>query len=459
MEEIQATNPATGEVIGSFARSGPAEVDAAVERATQAQREWRTLDPLERARLVTQIAQAVEDHAEELALLDVADNGSPIREMRRDAHIAATQLRYFAGLALQLRGDTVPTGYDRLNYTLPEPFGVVGRIIPFNHPLMFAAGRLGAPLIAGNAVILKPSEHTSLSALRLQELIDPILPAGLVQVVTGYGAEAGDALAVAPRRAALVVHRLGRDRPPDPGARRVADRQDGHARARRQEPDRRLPRRRSGPRRRRRAARHELHLAGPVVRLDFDGSSSTSPSTPASSSSSARGWTRCKSGPPADEATDTGAIVHRGQYDKVVDYLRIGRDEGARVVVGGDATADAGLFIRPTLFDGVRPDSRLAQEEIFGPVLAAMPFARYDEALDIANSVSYGLTASVFTRDLGTAHRFARDVQAGYVWVNDSSRHFPGTAYGGVKDSGVGRDEGWEELLSFSQIKNVNVRL
>jgi len=169
-----------------------------------------------------------------------------------------------------------------------------------------------------------------------------------------------------------------------------------------------------------------------------------------------------RSGPPADEATDTGAIVHAGQYEKVLSYLRVGREEGARVVVGGGPVDDpelaGGMFLRPTLFDGVRPDSRLAQEEIFGPVLAAMPFEAYDQALEIANSVSYGLTASVFTRDLQTAHRFARDVQAGYVWVNDASRHFPGTAYGGVKDSGLGRDEGYEELLSYVQTKNVNVR-
>jgi betaine-aldehyde dehydrogenase len=456
MEEIQATNPATGEVIGAFARSGPAEVDAAVETAAQAQREWRTIDPLERARLVTAIAQAVEAHAEELALLDVADNGSPIREMRRDAHIAATQLRYFAGLALQLRGDTVPTGFDRLNYTLPEPFGVVGRIIPFNHPLMFAAGRLGAPLIAGNAVILKPSEHTSLSALRLAELIDPILPAGLVQVVTGYGAEAGDALAAHPgvRRLSFIgsaaIGRQIQARAASQIVKTVTLELGG------KNPIVVFP-----------DADLDLAVDGALRGMNFtwQGQSCGSTSRLLVHESEHDGFVEAlgeridalKSGPPADESTDTGAIVHQGQYDKVVDYLRIGRDEGARVVVGG--SAGPGPFIRPTLFDNVKPGSRLAQEEIFGPVLAAMPFDGYDEALAIANSVSYGLTASVFTRDLGTAHRFARDVQAGYVWVNDASRHFPGTAYGGVKDSGVGRDEGWEELLSFSQIKNVNVRL
>jgi betaine-aldehyde dehydrogenase len=456
MEELLATNPATGETLGSFPRCGPDEVDRAVREATAAQREWRTTDPLERARLVTRIADAVEDHAEELALLDVADNGSPIREMRRDAHIAAGQLRYFAGLALQLRGDTVPTGHDRLNYTLPEPYGVVGRIIPFNHPLMFAAGRLGAPLVAGNAVILKPSEHTSLSALRLQELIRDILPPGLVSVVTGLGQEAGDALVVHPgvRRLSFIgsaqIGRRIQARAATNIVKTVTLELGG------KNPIAIFP-----------DADLDLAVDGALRGMNFtwQGQSCGSTSRLLIHASEhdefvARLGERMDaltSGPPADESTDTGAIVHRAQYDKVVDYLRIGRDEGARVVVGGEP--GEGLFIRPTLFDRVSPDSRLAQEEIFGPVLAAMPFDRYDDAVAIANSVSYGLTASVFTRDLGTAHRFARDVQAGYVWVNDSSRHFPGTAYGGVKDSGVGRDEGFEELLSFAQIKNVNVRL
>jgi acyl-CoA reductase-like NAD-dependent aldehyde dehydrogenase len=168
-----------------------------------------------------------------------------------------------------------------------------------------------------------------------------------------------------------------------------------------------------------------------------------------------------RSGSPDDPDTETGAIVNTLQLDKVTRYVQIGKDEGARLVVGGNRLTSgdfaAGNFVRPTLFADVRPDSRLAQEEIFGPVLAAMPFDDYDDALTIANSVRYGLTASVFTRDLAVAHRFARDVEAGYVWVNDVSRHTPGTAFGGFKDSGVGREEDIDELLSYTQPKNVHV--
>ena len=460
-DTIEAVNPADGRVLARFPRCSAVDVDDAVRAAAAAQPGWRALAPHERAGVLERIAGVVLEHADQLAALDVADNGSPIREMRRDAHIAAAQLRYFAGLALQLRGETVPGEFDRLDYTLPEPFGVVGRIVPFNHPLMFAASRIAAPLMAGNTVVVKPSEHTSLSAIRLGELIADLVPPGVVNVVTGYGQEAGDA---------LVAH---------PGVRRIAF--TGSAAIGRQIQQR--------------AAAEivktvTLELGGknPIVvfpdadldaavdgavrgmNFTWQGQSCGSTSRLLVHESEHEAFVArlaeriqaLRSGPPGEETTDTGAIVHRGQYDKVIEYLRIGREEGAKVVVGGGPVSTGelahGMFVSPTLFDEVTPHSRLAQEEIFGPVLAAMPFSTYEDALAISNSVAYGLTASVFTKDLATAHRFARDVQAGYVWVNDASRHFPGTGYGGVKDSGVGREEGFEELMSYVQLKNVNVR-
>lgn len=460
-ETIDSVNPATGEVQGRIPRCREVDVADAVQAARSAQPEWRALGPSGRAALVERVAEAVLGHAEELAALDVADNGSPIREMRRDAHIAAAQLRYFAGLALQLRGETIPGEFDRLDYTVPEPFGVVGRIVPFNHPLMFAASRIAAPLIAGNTVVLKPSEHTSLSALRLGELVAPILPPGVVNIVTGYGREAGDALVTHPE-----VRRLAFIGSADIG-RHIQQRAASHA-----------------------VKTVTLELGGknPIVvfpdadldaaidgalrgmNFTWQGQSCGSTSRLLVHASEHEAFVgrlaerieALRSGPPELESTDTGAIVHRGQYDKVLDYVRIGREEGAEILVGGGPVSDpelsAGMFVAPTLFDRVRPESRLAQEEIFGPVLAAMPFTSYRDAIEIANGVPFGLTASVFTGDLSTAHRFARDVQAGYVWVNDASRHFPGTPYGGVKDSGVGRDEGAEELFSYVQTKNVNVR-
>jgi betaine-aldehyde dehydrogenase len=458
---IDAANPATGAVLARIPRCDAEDVDDAVRAARSAQPGWRATSPVDRAALVNRLAEIVLGHAEELALLDVRDNGSPIREMRRDVDAGAGALRYFAGLALQLRGETIPGEADRLDYTLREPFGVVGRIIPFNHPFMFAAGKIAAPLIAGNTVVLKPSEHTSLSALRLGELAAELLPPGVLNVVTGLGDEAGDA---------LVAH---------PEVRRLAF--TGSAQI--------------GRAIQQRAATHvvkavTLELGGknPIVVLpdaDLDaavegalrGMNFTWQGQSCGSTSRllvhrslhaelvrrlAARMDALRAGQPEDEATETGAIVHRSQYEKVLSYVELGRAGGARLVVGGGASADpalaGGLFVRPTLFDDVLPASRLAQEEIFGPVLAVIPFDTYDQALEIANSVAYGLSASVFTRDLRSAHRFARDIRAGYVWVNDASRHFPGTPFGGVKESGVGREEDFEELMSYTQTKNVNVR-
>lgn len=460
-ETLSATNPATGETIARFPKGMAEDVDDAVSAARQAFPAWRDAGPLARAAAVRQLADVIEEHAEELALLDVRDNGSPIREMRRDAFAAANQLRYFAGLALELRGETIPTTPDRLNYTLLQPFGVVGRVIPFNHPLMFAAGKIAAPLIAGNTVVIKPSEHTSLSAIRLGELATGVLPDGVLNVVTGLGSEAGDALVTHPevRRLAFIgsaeIGRSIQQRAATQVVKTVTLELGG-----------------KNPIAIFRDADLELAIDGALRGMNFTWQGQSCGSTSrllVHSSIRAEFVARLaarmealKSGMPDDEATETGAIVHRGQYEKVMKYLDIGRAEGARVVAGGGAVDDpelqGGMFVRPTLFEDVAPDSRLAREEIFGPVLAVMPFDSYDEMVSIANGVAYGLTASVFTRDLGTAHRFASDVQAGYVWVNDASVHFPGAPYGGFKDSGVGREESYAELASYAQIKNVNVR-
>ena len=198
-QTIDAVSPATGEILGRIPRGDAADVDAAVRAAADAFPAWRATPATERARLLTQLADALIEHKEELAQLDAADNGSPIRSLRIDVEIGAAELRYFAGLALQARGETIPSAFGRLNYTIREPWGVVGRIVPFNHPLLFATMKIGAPLVTGNTLVLKPSEHTSLSALRLAREFQRIFPPGVVNVVTGYGAEAGDAMVAHPR--------------------------------------------------------------------------------------------------------------------------------------------------------------------------------------------------------------------------------------------------------------------
>jgi acyl-CoA reductase-like NAD-dependent aldehyde dehydrogenase len=457
---LEAVNPATGELLALVPRASAEDVSDAVDAAQRAFPCWRATPPQERAERVLRLAQHLLDHGDELAMLDVRDNGSPIREMLGDISLAVSWIRHFAGMALHIRGETMQTGHDRVNYTLRAPYGVVGRIIPFNHPLMFATSKIAAPLIAGNTVVLKPSEDTSLSALALAGALRELFPPGVVNIVTGTGAEAGDALVTHPgvRRLAFIG---------SPGTGRAIQARAASAAVK--------------------AVTLELGGKNPLVvfpdaNLDeavdgaVRGMNFTWQGQSCGSTSrllvhegihdefverlGAR-IAELRSGDPSDPDTDTGAIVSAKQHEKVTSYIALGRREGARLVCGGGPPEGeqfaSGLFIRPTLFDRVRPDMRLAQEEIFGPVLAAIPFASYEEAVRIANGVRYGLTASVWTRDLACAHAFARDVEAGYVWVNDSSRHFLGTPFGGFKESGVGREEDHDELASYTQVKNVNV--
>lgn len=460
-ETIDAHNPATGELLGSFPRGAAADVDAAVAAAKAAFPEWRAAGASARAACVNRLADLVIENAEELAVLDVLDNGSPIKEMRNDANFAATHLRYFAGIALEMRGETVDTGPGRLNYTLREPFGVVGRIVPFNHPMMFSAVKIAAALVAGNTVVVKPSEFTTLSTLRLADLFDEAFPPGVVNVLTGYGAEAGDALVRHPDVFRLaftgsVQTGMAIQRAAAEVAVKNVTLELGGKNALTVFPD----------------ADIEAAVDGAVGGMNFTWQGQSCGSTSRLlvhetlydefvERISAR-VDGLQSGMPIEESTDTGSMVSEAQYEKVLKYLSIGREEGARVAAGGNVVDEGdlsrGYFIRPTVFEGVDPGGRLAQEEIFGPVLAVMKFSDYDQAIKIANSVSYGLTGSVFTRDLATAHRYARDVETGYVWVNDSSKHFLGVPFGGVKNSGLGREESIEELYSYADSKNVNVK-
>ncbi len=459
---IDVRNPATGEVIGRIPRCTREDVDVAVTAAQEAFLAWRSVPPLERAAMVARLADAVEADRERLAGLDVRDNGSPKRDMANDVTLGAAQLRYFAGLALQLRGETIPSGPDSLHYTLRQPFGVVGRLIPFNHPVMFALGKIAAPLVAGNTVILKPSEHTSLSALALADHLAEIFPPGVVSVVTGLGQEAGDAIVTHPG-----VHRLAfigsvetgmqiQARAATVGVKHVTLELGG------KNPLVVFP-----------DADVELAVDGAVRGMNFTWQGQSCGSTSrllvhedlhdAFVEAVVERLATLRPGPPESEETLVGALVNEVQLEKVMSYVRIGLEQGSRLVLGGKRVTDGGLdrgnFVEPALFTKVEPASRLAQEEIFGPVLAVIRFRTYQEAVEIANGTRFGLTAAVYTSDLARAHAFARDVDAGFVWVNDSSKHFPGVPFGGVKASGVGREEDLSELESYSQVKSVNLRL
>jgi acyl-CoA reductase-like NAD-dependent aldehyde dehydrogenase len=457
---LDAINPATGELLGRFPRFQREDANAAVTAALEAFQSWKKQNPRDIATCLLDLAARVEADRERLVLLDVRDNGSPLREMAIDIDIGVSQLRYFAGLALQVKGETSPTGYGRLNFTLRQPFGVTAQLIPFNHPLMFALKTIGAPLICGNTVIVKPSEHTSLSALALVEHIKGVFPPGVVNIITGLGKEVGDALVTHPdvRR----IHFIGSD-----AVGRMIQARAATAAVK--------------------TVTLELGGKNPIViwpdadkdaamdgalkgmRFNFQGQACGSTSRlllPREMKDEfltrlAHRMDALKVGLPEDRATDVGAIVNRQQLNRVLEYIAIGRSDGGRVLAGGNQLSEGelarGFFVRPTLLSDIEPKSRLLHEEVFGPVLAAMVYEDYEDAIRLANLTHFGLTASIYTKDLRIAHRFSRDVEAGYVWVNDNQSHFLGAPYGGGKDSGLGREEDLSELLSYTQVKNVNI--
>jgi betaine-aldehyde dehydrogenase len=457
---FETSNPGTGDSLGKAADGGADDVDAAVKAAKRAYKEWRRVPPLERAKMLRKIADILRQNAGELAMIDAADCGNPLAEMISDANIAAAQIEFFAGLVTEMKGASIPMGPDRLNFSVREPLGVVGRIVPFNHPFMFIAGKAAAPLAAGNTIVMKPPEQAPLSSLRLLELIDGILPPGVFNLVPG-GRDAGAALASHPDVAKIGL--IGSVPTGKAVMKAAADTLKGVL----------------------------LELGGKNALIAYPDSD---PDAVAAGVIGGMNFTWCgqscgstsrafihekiydavlekvkakighfKPGIPTDPATTMGAIISKTQFDRVMTYIESAKSEGARLINGGGRPSDPklarGLYIEPTVFADVTPSMRIFKEEIFGPVVGVVKWSDEAKMFEQVNSVEYGLTASIWTNDLTTAHRAAAEVEAGFVWVNDTSKHFLGTPFGGYKQSGIGREECIEELLSFTQEKNININL
>lgn len=457
---VETINPGTGLSLGKVAEASAEDIDAAVAAAKAAFKEWRRVLPLERAKILRQIANILRQNANELAMIDAADCGNPVREMVSDAMIAAAQMEFFAGFVTEMKGSSIPMGPDIVNFSVREPLGVVGRIIPFNHPFMFCAGKSAAPLAAGNTVIVKPPEQSPLSSLRLAELIGGLLPPGTFNVVPG-GREAGQRLASHPDVAMIALigsvptGRAVMKAAADTVKRTMLELGGKNALIAYGDAD------------------PDEVAAGVIGGMNFTWCGQSCGSTSRAfihekiydaviERIKAR-ITHFKPGIPTDPATTMGAIVSKAQYDRVVSYIESAKKEGARVVSGGGPPSDPalakGFYIEPTVFADVTMKMKIAHEEIFGPVLGVLKWSDEAKMLDEVNSVEYGLTASIWTNDLNTAHRTAMAVEAGYVWINEVGKHFLGAPFGGFKQSGLGREECFEEMLSFTQEKNIHLRL
>jgi betaine-aldehyde dehydrogenase len=453
-------NPGTGESLDKFADCDATDIDAAVGAAKKAFETWRNTPPFERARLLKRVANVLREHAEELAMIDAADCGNPVHEMVMDATIAAAQIDFYAGLVTEVKGASIPMGPGVVNFTVREPRGVVGRIIPFNHPFMFCAGKIGAPVATGNTVVMKPPEQAPLSALRLAELIGGILPPGVFNVVPG-GREAGSSLTT--HRDVAMIALIGSVPTGRAVMKAAADTlkpvmlELGGKNALIAYPD----------------ADPDEVAAAVVGGMNFTWCGQSCGST-------SRAFihesmydavlakvkvkiAHFKPGVATNPSTTMGSIISKTQYERILGFIESAKQEGGRLLYGGGRPSDPalakGLFIEPTVFADVKPTMRIAREEIFGPVLSIFKWSDEAAMLEEVNAVEYGLTASIWTNDLSVAHRTAGIVQSGFVWINEVSKHFLGAPFGGYKQSGIGREECIEEMFAYTQEKNIHVKL
>ena len=462
-ETLDVLNPATGEILTTTPAGGAEDVDRAVRAARRAFEEgpWPRLERSERAKLVNRFADGIEARMDDLFRLETLNNGRPLRETRAQVGRLSEWFRYNAALLLAERTEVIPMRGPYLNYLLRHPIGVCGLLTPFNHPMMILAKSLAPAIATGNTVVIKPSELTPLTTLTLAAIAaDSGIPDGVINVVTGTGASAGKALAEHPDVAKVTFTggtEVGRSIGVAAAQRfaRATTELGGKSPVLIFE-DAGLERAVKGAAFGAFIAAGQTCICGarilvqePIYEQVVDGLAATARAL--------------RLGDPSDESTQMGPVISERQRRRVLGYVETGAEEGGRVVAGGgtpalEAPFDGGFFVEPTVITDVRNDMRVAQEEIFGPVAVVIPFTDEADGLRKANDIRFGLGSALWTRDVARAHRVAPQIQAGMVWINDHHRLDPASPWGGLKDSGVGREGGWESFREFTEIQSITVR-
>jgi len=462
---IPVLNPATGEQLTTVPDAGPEDVDHAVKAARRAFEKgfWRKMNVSQRERIIWRIGELIEKNKEELGLLESLNNGKTYLEaLRGDIPPTADIFYYYAGWTRKIYGETIPVDGKYLNYTLREPVGVVGMITPWNYPMLLAAWKVAPALATGCSMVIKPSELTPITTFKLAEYcLEAGVPEGVVNVVTGFGHTAGDALA----------RHMDVDKIAFTGSIRTARallKASGESNLKRLSlelggkspnivfPDADLPRAARAAFWGIYANKGEVCSAGSRLLVHekiYDEFVNTLADL-------AR---KMKVGDPLDPDAEMGSQISQAQLERILGYIRTGREEGARLVCGGERDVEGekakGYFVKPTIFADVKPEMKIAQEEIFGPVLAALKFQDVDQAAEIANSTIYGLVSAVWTRDITVAHRLAQEIKAGSVWINAYNCFDSASPFGGYKQSGFGREMGAHALDSYTQVKSVWIYL
>ncbi|MCL4790977.1 MAG: aldehyde dehydrogenase family protein [Gammaproteobacteria bacterium] len=457
---IDSVNPGTEEVHGRVPAGTAADVDRAVNAAEAAQPGWAAHSIWERRDVLRKLAAAMRARASEVLPLEAADTGNTIGSLGRDVEVAANYLDFFAGLGTEIKGDSVPASKDGTHFSIREPYGVVARIVPFNHPFLFSAAHLAAPLMAGNAVVLKTPETSPLSGTLMGEICHEVLPPGLVNIVHGAGLPTGDALVRHPK-----IWRIGFTGSVPTGL--AIQRSAAEV-----------------------AVKHvSLELGGKNAMIACaDADPATIATEAVRGMNFAWAGQSCGSnsrlllheslyedvvarivaqvrtirvGDALDPASQMGPVNSAGHYRRVLSFVESARQDGAKLLTGGERPPGAdfrrGYWIQPTVYGDVTMNMRVAREEVFGPILSILKWRTQEEAIAMANATEYGLTAGVWTHDLKVAMRFVRALQSGFVYVNNTARHFVGTPFGGWKNSGLGNEECLGELLSYTRNKAVHI--